>query len=256
MPLTAISTGMVDWVLPVAEMPAKLLEFVQNETRLQLPPEILKSDEPDAKVEDALDRETVSEETRGRKMNPPYRKCWFICAGNRPRFRALQARHGAAPGGAPAAGELDDRIPEYLKFLRKHPAEARALLQDLLIGVTHFFRDQESFAALEANIPQLFAGKGTDDQVRVWVVGCATGEEAYSIAILLCEQVDRLDAPPPIQVFATDIDEQAVQEARDGLYPSTIEADVSQKRLRHFFQGSRALPDKERAARKGALRFT
>ena len=79
------------------------------------------------------------------------------------------------------------RIPQYLEFLRTHPAEARALLQDLLIGVTHFFRDREAFASLEANIPQLFAGKEADDQIRVWVAGCATGEEAYSMAMLLCE---------------------------------------------------------------------
>jgi two-component system CheB/CheR fusion protein len=128
-----------------------------------------------------------------------------------------------------------DRVPEYLTFLCKHPAEARALLQDLLIGVTHFFRDEASFAALEANIPQLFVSKGQADPVRVWVAGCATGEEAYSIAMLLCEHAERLEAPPSIQLFATDIDEQAVHEARDGLYPATIEADVSQERLRRFF---------------------
>ena len=101
--------------------------------------------------------------------------------------------------------------------------------------MTHFFRDQESFHALEANIPQLFAGKRREDHVRVWVVGCATGEEAYSIAMLLCEHAERLDAPPPIQVFATDIDDAAIHDGRDGIYPSTIEADVSLERLRQFF---------------------
>ena len=121
-----------------------------------------------------------------------------------------------------------DRIPESLNFLRKHPAEARALLQDLLIGVTNFFQDQASFAVLEANISQLFAGKEKDDQVRVWVAGCATGEEAYSVAMLLCEHAERLAAPPSIHLFATDIDEQAVHNTRGGLYPSMIEADVSQ----------------------------
>jgi hypothetical protein len=109
------------------------------------------------------------------------------------------------------------------------------LLQDMLIGVTHFFRDRESFAALEAHVPQLFAGKGKNDHVRVWVAGCSTGEEAYSIAMLLSEHAAKLPSPPSIQVFASDIDEQAVQEARTGLYPSTIEADVSQERLRRFF---------------------
>ena len=102
--------------------------------------------------------------------------------------------------------------------------------------MTHFFRDQESFAALEANIPQLFAGKKKDDQIRVWVAGCATGEEAYSIAMLLCEHAERLDSPPTVQIFATDIDDQAIDDAREGLYPATIEADVSQERLRRFFR--------------------
>ncbi|MBA2622537.1 MAG: PAS domain S-box protein, partial [Chthoniobacterales bacterium] len=91
------------------------------------------------------------------------------------------------------------------------------------------------FAILEAHIPQLFAGKRNEDQVRVWVPGCASGEEAYSIGMLLCEHAKRLQNPPAIQVFASDIDDQAVAEARDGLYPPTIEADVSPERLRHFF---------------------
>ena len=128
-----------------------------------------------------------------------------------------------------------ESIPRYLDFLRTHAAEGRALLQDLLIGVTHFFRDRDSFASLEANIPQLLAGKKGDDEVRVWVAGCASGEEAYSIAMLLSEHCKRLDNPPRLQIFATDIDEEAIADGRAGLYPSTIEADVSPERLREFF---------------------
>ena len=105
----------------------------------------------------------------------------------------------------------------------------------MLIGVTHFFRDEAAFAALEANIPQVFSGKSANGEVRAWVPGCATGEEAYSIAILLCEQAQRLDSPPTLQVFATDVDDEAVHDAREGLYPMTIEADVSQQRLRRHF---------------------
>jgi PAS domain S-box-containing protein len=128
-----------------------------------------------------------------------------------------------------------DSIPRYLEFLRGHAAEARGLLHDLLIGVTHFFRDQASFAALEANIPLLFAGKKQTDEVRVWVTGCATGEEAYSIAILLSEHAEKESEPPSIQIFATDLDQQSIHEARAGVYPRTIEADVSAERLQHFF---------------------
>ena len=128
-----------------------------------------------------------------------------------------------------------ESIPRYLDFLREHEAEARALMHDLLIGVTHFFRDQGAFAALEANIPQLFAGKKPSDELRVWVPGCATGEEAYSIAMLLCEHAERLSEPPSLQIFATDLDEQSIQEAREGVYPTTIDADVLPERLREFF---------------------
>ena len=104
----------------------------------------------------------------------------------------------------------------------------------MLIGVTHFFRDQSAFAALESNIPQLFTGKSASDQVRVWVPGCATGEEAM-IAMLLCEQAGRLDSPPTIQIFATDIHDEAVQDGRAGVYPMTIENHVPQERLHRFF---------------------
>ena len=236
MPVTAISTGMVDWVLPVAQMPAKLMEFVANEHRMQLPPEIPEADEPDAKVKDAPGGETISEETRA----PGDESALGEVLGH---LRAQTGHDFSHYKRATVLRRVARRlqvnsietIPQYLEFLRQHPAEARALLQDLLIGVTHFFRDQESFAALEANIPQLFAGKRSEDQVRVWVAGCATGEEAYSIAILLCEHAERLERPPSIQVFASDLDDGAVQAARDGLYPSTIEADVSFERLRRFF---------------------
>ncbi|RYD38123.1 MAG: protein-glutamate O-methyltransferase CheR, partial [Verrucomicrobiaceae bacterium] len=126
-------------------------------------------------------------------------------------------------------------MPEYLAFLRTHPGEAGALLQDLLISVTNFFRDREAFAALEAGIPALFAGKRAAGQVRVWTAGCATGEEAYSVAMLLTEYANTMDSPPSIQVFATDLDENALNQARAGVYTEAIAADVSEERLKRFF---------------------
>lgn len=236
MPITAISTGMVDWVLSVADMPAKLLEFVRNENRMRLPPEIPETREADAKVRDAPGGETVSNETRDAKDESALHEVLaFLRAQTGHDFthykRATILRRIAR---RMQVNSLES-IPQYLEFLRRHTAEARALLQDLLIGVTHFFRDRESFAALEAHIPQLFAGKRSEEELRVWVAGCATGEEAYSIAMLLCEHAARLNSPPTIQIFASDIDDQAIQDARDGLYPATIEADVSMERLRQFF---------------------
>jgi chemotaxis methyl-accepting protein methylase len=110
-----------------------------------------------------------------------------------------------------------------------------ALLQDLLISVTNFFRDQEAFQAVQSELSKLFADKNSDHQVRVWVPGCATGEEAYSIAMVLSEYASRLSAPPQIQVFATDLDQGSINVARAGFYPDTITADVSEERLRVFF---------------------
>ncbi|HWM25600.1 MAG TPA: PAS domain S-box protein [Chthoniobacterales bacterium] len=236
MPTTAISTGMVDWVLPVSEMAAKLMEFVRNENAMKLPPELPESPEPNAKDRDAPGGETISEETRTADDESALNE---VLAHLRSQTGHDFTHYRRATILRRIARRLQvnslETIPHYLAFLRQHPAEARALLQDLLVGVTHFFRDQESFAALEANIPQLFAGKDKNDQVRVWVAGCATGEEAYSIAMLLCEYAEKLESPPGVQVLASDIDEQAIQESRDGVYPTTIEADVSQERLRHFF---------------------
>ncbi|HYY43502.1 MAG TPA: CheR family methyltransferase, partial [Pyrinomonadaceae bacterium] len=127
-------------------------------------------------------------------------------------------------------------IPAYLEYVRKHPAEVQGLLRDLLISVTNFFRDPEAFRRLEGEIvPRLFADKAMGDQLRVWVSGCATGEEAYSLAMLLAEHADTLASPPALQVFATDIDEDALAHGRSGLYPNTIAADVSQERLKRFF---------------------
>ncbi|MGH7248405.1 MAG: CheR family methyltransferase, partial [Pseudomonadota bacterium] len=125
---------------------------------------------------------------------------------------------------------------DYVARLLADPDEANALFRDLLIGVTGFFRDAAAFGALEALVmPPLLQGGSADQEVRVWVPGCATGEEAYSIAILLREQMDRVAAPPKVQIFATDIDPAAVGVARAGRYPTTLLCEVSPERLKRFF---------------------
>src|SRR5260370_34574508 len=129
-----------------------------------------------------------------------------------------------------------DEVPDFIERLRKEPQELDALLQDLLIGVTNFFRDPAAFEALEREvIPRLFEGKGPDDSIRIWVPGCSTGEEAYSLAILLREHSPKAQASPKLQIFASDIDEQSLQFARVGRFPSTIATDVSAKRLDRYF---------------------
>ena len=128
------------------------------------------------------------------------------------------------------------KLEDYADRLQEDPDEVRALFRDLLIGVTDFFRDAEAFRALETQVvPKLFEGKGAGDEVRVWVAGCATGEEAYSIAILLREHMDIVEAPPKVQVFATDIDETAMTVARTARYPAALVNEVSPERLKRFF---------------------
>ena len=129
-----------------------------------------------------------------------------------------------------------DGFDAYIELLRTRPDEPQQLFNDLLIGVTQFFRDRREFKFLETNvIPKMFEGKGRGDQVRVWVLGCSTGEEAYSIAILLKEFAARLDAPPLLQIFASDIDGRALAAARVGRYTRSIVDDVSPERLTRWF---------------------
>src|SRR4051812_7979677 len=237
MPQSAIETGMVDWVLPVKQMAGRLMQYVRNEKAMTLPPEE-NGEENEltdlaprgpggplvSRISDSPDDETAMQQvlmflrTQTGHDFTHYKRATIL----RRIARRLQVNSS-------------DDIPAYLEFMQTHPGEARALLHDLLIGVTHFFRDQAAFAALESNLPQIFANKRNGDQLRVWVPGCATGEEAYSVAILLAEQAKRSEQPPSIQVFATDLDDDSVRSARDGIYPATIEADVSQERLRRFF---------------------
>src|SRR5215475_13756452 len=119
-------------------------------------------------------------------------------------------------------------LEAYADRLRQAANEVKTLFRDLLIGVTNFFRDTKAFEALEQLVmPRLFEGKGPADTIRVWVPGCATGEEVYSLAILLREQVEQSHSLTKIQIFATDIDEAALGVARTGRYPDTLLQGVS-----------------------------
>jgi two-component system CheB/CheR fusion protein len=130
-------------------------------------------------------------------------------------------------------------IDQYMKLLRADQVELRGLFQDLLIHVTRFFREPESFAALEAEVfPKLVAGRDPDLPIRAWVCGCATGEEAYSLAIELVEFLQRQPDSFRVQIFATDVSEAAIEHARAGVYPASITGDVSADRLRRFFTRS------------------
>ncbi|HTR52744.1 MAG TPA: CheR family methyltransferase [Kofleriaceae bacterium] len=129
-----------------------------------------------------------------------------------------------------------DKLDDYIRFLDSNSAELAVLYADLLIGVTNFFRDHEPFDALKTVVfPRLFEKRSAESPIRIWVPGCATGEEAYSIAISLVEYLDHVAGTRRVQIFATDIDEHALARARQAVYPPSIEVDVSSDRLQRFF---------------------
>jgi two-component system, chemotaxis family, CheB/CheR fusion protein len=216
MPRNSIRTGLVDQVLPVSEMPARIKAYRDQLDSLRLPEEAEGRAEGD---ERALVEIFTTLRVRTGHDFSDYKRGTVM--------RRIARRMGVQ--------ELPD-LPAYARYLREQREEAHSLLKDLLISVTNFFRDGEAFAALERRvIPRLFDGKGPEDQVRVWAAACATGEEAYSVAMLLCEYASTLPSPPAIQVFGTDLDEAAVAHARRGHYTLNDVADVSPERLREFF---------------------
>ena len=223
MPRTAIETGMVDWVMRVRDIPQKLVAYMKQEHVLKLPPE--EGPQPAQPVkashnqaETALREVLVFLRTRTGRDFSYYKRATIL----RRIARRMQVNG------------VDD-LPGYLSYLRRHPGESGALLQDLLISVTNFFRDRDAFEAVEKLIPQLFEGKSQSDSVRVWCPACATGEEAYSMAMLLLEHARTLDTPPSLQVFACDLDEEAIAKARAGHFPGAMVADVSEERVKKFF---------------------
>lgn len=223
MPRTAMETGMVDWVLPVAEMPQRLINYMNKEKVLNLPPEEGQQPAEPAQpshnqAEAALREVLVFLRTRTGRDFSYYKRATIL----RRIARRMQV-NGV------------DHLTGYLSYLRTHPGESGALLQDLLISVTNFFRDRDAFAAVEQMMPQLFEGKTPNDTVRVWCPACATGEEAYSMAMLLLEHARTLDHPPAVQVFACDLDEEAIAQARAGHFPASMVADVSEERVQKFF---------------------
>ena len=128
-------------------------------------------------------------------------------------------------------------LSDYLDYLKENVEEAQALFNDLLISVTTFFRDPEAWEALRKQVVGPLIDQAQRDlPIRVWVPGCATGEEAYSLAILFQEEIDRRQGERLVTIFASDVDEAALARAREGVYPETIAADVSQARLEQYFR--------------------
>jgi chemotaxis methyl-accepting protein methylase/PAS domain-containing protein len=223
MPTAGIATNRVDAILPVAEMPARLLHHfgIKAELRSANAQQVV----PPLKIQ----KMTVKERAQVRQALVYLREQTerdFSCYRETGILHHLKKRM-AALGGR--------HINEYLKLLRTDPAEAKALARDFLVSYTCFFRDPETFNALVRFIPECFKGKGPEDFVRVWVPACASGQEAYSVAMLLMEHSDTVEKPPGLQVFGCDLDSRAIEKARKGLYSAEEVRAVGPERLARFF---------------------
>jgi two-component system, chemotaxis family, CheB/CheR fusion protein len=213
MPKSAIETGIVDNILTPSEMPKKILNYVNSKIKKQTPISINMYDEKILKEIFLLLQNQTSHDFSMYKPSTISRRIERRLAINK-----------------------IDTIQEYYEYLKRSKNEINTLFSDLLIGVTNFFRDEDVFISLEKNaIAKLFLGKTDNSTVRVWIAGCSTGEEAYSIAILIMEYMQKIKQRFTVQIFATDIDEAAIAIARAGVYPLSISTNISKERVENFF---------------------
>ncbi|MBA1241639.1 CheR family methyltransferase [Pseudomonas japonica] len=230
MPRAAIETGAVDFILPVVEMPEKLLSIWKNSQQIRLPPStdaddqpVVKGESPDARADEHFIHDILIHlrAATGHDFRH-YKRATIL----RRIERRLQVT--AQPN-----------LEAYYNFLLNHGEEAKSLLGDMLIGVTNFFRDREAFEALERDVlPGMIKAsleKDPPDELRVWSAGCSTGEEAYSLAMVITDMMETEGHGGKMQVFATDIDERAISIARGATYPEAIVTDVPPAQLRQYF---------------------
>jgi two-component system, chemotaxis family, CheB/CheR fusion protein len=215
MPESAIDTGLVDLVLNPSAMPGQLIAYFKNPVRIKE-----RSAQKDKKEPDPLHRILSVLASRTRHDFTLYKKSTLV----RRIERRMTITHCTDAS-------------EYLKYLHHHPGEAHALFQDMLIGVTSFFRDPDVFVYLKENVlPELIGRSPDGAAIRVWIPGCSTGEEAFSVAITILECLEENNLNRQMQIFATDIDAKAIEKARQGAYPQNIAADIDEQRLKRFFK--------------------
>jgi two-component system CheB/CheR fusion protein len=220
MPRSAIDTGCVDFVLPTAKIADELLRISKHpypaDVRRGEPVQIIPAEEND------LNRIFIMLRSAKGVDFTSYKRSTIMRRVNRRML--LQKIEG---------------MKAYVAYLKENPSEIETLYQDILINVTSFFREPEAFETLKRSVfPYIFNKAGVDAPVRIWVPACSTGEESYSIAIALAEYMDSNKISRPVQLFATDIDDIAVEKARKGIYPENISRDVSPERLTRFFEKS------------------
>lgn len=216
MPNTAIKTNMVDYILPAEEMPDKLIKYLNHPS--------IKSPDTDSVI-------NPTTQTHLQKILMLLRSHTghdFTLYKKNTIIRRIERRI--------AFHQLNDYV-DYINYLRENPNEILMLFNELLIGVTKFFRDADAFAVLQSKLIPLLLAKKDSEPIRVWIAGCSTGEEAYSIAIMLIEFLDSVKATraPRLQIFATDLDPHAIEHARSASYFANIASEVSPERLERFF---------------------
>ena len=215
MPRSALNSGMADYVLPAEEMAQQLVSYVALATGTSASKKML----PQTTAEDDMKKVFIL--VRGQTGHD------FSLYKDNTIMRRIERRM--------TVNQISE-LKFYVRYLQQNPLEVETLFKELLIGVTSFFRDPDAFEALKTKvIPAIFHGRALDRAVRVWVPGCSTGEEAYSIAMLLRDYMDEHKLSHDVQVFATDIDNESIESARQGIYPDSIAVDVPESYLKHYF---------------------
>ncbi len=215
MPRSAIKMGLADYVLPPEKMGEHLIEYAKRATYRVAPRDFSK----DGEVPDAMQKIYILLRAQTGHDFSLYKPNTV--------WRRIERRMGV---------HQLDRVSNYVRYLQENPREVETLFKELLIGVPRFFRDPEAFQILKEKIfPGYRRDKPDNDSIRVWVPGCSSGEEAYSVAMIMSECMETLDQHFNVQIFATDIDADAIAMARVGIYPESIAADVDADRLRRFF---------------------
>jgi two-component system CheB/CheR fusion protein len=235
MPQSAVAAGLADYVLPPEDMPAALTQYVQHFLR--------HGGEAGGEAGEGLQQSS----------DPFNRILSFLRAHIRFDFRCYRPQTLLRRIRRRMSLNHTQEMSEYLAYLRKVPGEVKKLAKDLLVSVTSYFRDPEAFRALEAQVlAPLVQAKGAGEPIRVWVPACATGEEPYSVLMSLSDQLSKAQKSCPLQVFASDVDEEALEFARHGVYPSSIAADLTPEQLaRHFVrteEGAYQVSEQQRKA--------
>jgi two-component system CheB/CheR fusion protein len=216
MPRSAVEAGLADIVAPVDELPGKIIAYLQRTPLI-------------ARTEVALEDKTQSALEKVIVLLRAHTGQDFSLYKRNTLYRRIERRMGI---------HQISKMAAYVRYLQENPQELDLLFKELLIGVTNFFRDPPAWdQLLEQAIPALLASRSPGQVLRAWVPGCSTGEEAYSLAIVLKEAVEQVKPKGQfaIQVFATDLDRDAIDKARQGVFPANIAADVSPERLGRFF---------------------